>query len=86
MKPYHVAGLTLLSWTLLLTEPSPRTIKTGLPTKEACERARDTWRASYKRQLKQANANNYPSRRRRLAQAIPPTKCVEDANLPPPHP
>jgi len=82
MRPYHIAALTLLGWALIVTEPSPRTIKTGFATKEACEKAADNWRASYKQQLKQANRTTYPNRRRRLAQAIPPTKCVDDAKTP----
>jgi hypothetical protein len=85
MKRYRIAALTLLGWALIVTEPSPRAIKTGFPTKEACEKAAESWRASYKQQLKQANRTTYPNRRRRLAQAIPPTKCVEDpkTTLPP---
>ncbi|MGH7914756.1 MAG: hypothetical protein ACREPW_08910 [Candidatus Binataceae bacterium] len=85
MKPYHVAALALLSWTLIITEPSPRTIKTGFPTEEACDRAADTWQANYKHQRKQGNRATYPNRRRRLARAVPPTKCVEDAKVLPPH-
>jgi hypothetical protein len=86
MKHYHVGALALLSWALIVTEPSPRTIKTGFSTTEACEKAADSWRASYKRQLKRANATTYPNRRRRLGQAIPPTRCVEEANIPAAHP
>jgi hypothetical protein len=85
MKRYHLAALGLLSWALIVTEPTPRTIKTGFPTKEACEKAADDWRSTYKQQLKQAGRTSYPNRRRRLAQAIPPIKCVEDTKttLPP---
>jgi hypothetical protein len=85
MRPYHIAALMLLGWALIITEPTPRTAKTGFQTREACEKAADQWRATYKRQLKQANQMKYPSRRRRLAQAVPPTKCVDEANatLPP---
>jgi hypothetical protein len=78
--------MALLSWTLVATEPSPRTIKTGFPTKEACEKAADNWKASYKKQLKYANATRDPNRRRRLARAVPPTKCVEDAEASPARP
>ena len=85
MKRYHIAALTLLSWALIVTEPSPRTIDTGFATKEACEKAADSWRASYKRQLKQANATPHPNRRRRMVQVIPPTRCVEGMNIPPAH-
>jgi hypothetical protein len=85
MRRYHIAAQTLLSLALIITEPSPRTIKTGFPTKEACEKAADNWRSTYKQQLKQANRARYPNRRRRLPQAIAPTKCVEDTKttLPP---
>ncbi len=86
MKPYHIAALMLLAWALIITEPTPRTVKTGFQTREACETVAETWRASYKRQLKQANqATGNPNRRRRLAQAVPPTRCVDEATaaLPP---
>jgi len=56
MKSHHVAALALIGWALILTEPSPRTIKTGLPTKEVCEKAAHNWRASYKRRLKRFHA------------------------------
>jgi hypothetical protein len=86
MKPHHIAALMLLGWALIVTEPSPRTVKTGFQTREACETAAEKWRDNYKRQLKQANQRTgNPNRRRRLAQAVPPTKCVDEANanLPP---
>lgn len=86
MKPGHIAALALLSWTLVATEPSPRTIKTGFPTKEACEKAANNWKASYKKQVKYENANRDPNRRRRLARAVPPTKCVENAEVSPARP
>ena len=82
MKTYRVAALALMSWTLVITEPSLHTLKTGLPTREACEKAANNWREIYKRQVKQANATTYPNRRRRIAKAIPPTKCVEDTKTP----
>ena len=82
MKTYRVAALALMSWTLVITEPSLHTLKTGLPTREACEKAANNWREIYKRQVKQANATTYPNRRRRIARAIPPTKCVEDTKIP----
>ena len=78
MNVGRAAVLALLSWTLVVIEPSPRTIRTGFPTKEACEKAAKDWQTSYRKQLKYANTQNWPSRRRRLAQAVPPTKCVED--------
>jgi hypothetical protein len=85
MSRYHLAALALVGWALIVTEPTPRTIKTGFPTSAACEKAADAWQANYKRQLKQANQTKHPNRRRRLAQAIPPTKCVDETKgmLPP---
>jgi hypothetical protein len=85
MKRYRIAALALLSWALIATEPSRRAIEAGFPTKEACEKAAESWRASYKRHLKRANRTIYPNRRRRVGQAIPPTRCVQDAKttLPP---
>jgi len=85
MRQYHITALMLLGWALIVTEPNPRTVTRGFQTREVCEKAADEWRATYKRQLKQANQMKYPSRRRRLAQAVPPTKCVDEATtaLPP---
>lgn len=82
MTPYRIAALALLAWALVITEPSPHTARTGFVTKEACEKAAESWRANYKRHLKQANQNRYPNRRRRLAQATAPTKCVDEATAP----
>ena len=82
MSRYHLATLALVGWTLIVTEPEPRTIKTGFPTIEACEKAAATWQANYKRHLKQANQAKYPNRRRRLAQAIPPTRCLDETKGP----
>ena len=79
----RAAALALLSWTLVVTEPTPRTIKTGFPTKEACEKAAKDWQTSYRKQLKYAKTQNWPNRRRRLAQAVPPTKCIEDTEASP---
>ena len=39
MTVRRAATLALLSWTLVVTEPTPRTIKTGFPTKDAGEEA-----------------------------------------------
>jgi hypothetical protein len=86
MRPYHIAAPMLLGWALIITEPTPRTVKTGFQTREACEKAADEWRTKYQRQLKQASqTTGNPNRRRRLARAVPPTKCVDEANttLPP---
>lgn len=74
-----------MSWALVVTEPSPHAAKTGLPTREACEKAATHWRSGYKKHLKQTNATNDPSRRRRLNRAVPPTKCVEDTTVPATH-
>jgi hypothetical protein len=82
VKLCHIAALALLGWTLVATEPSARAVKAGFPTKDACEKAADNWKANYKKQLKLANATRDPNRRRRLARAVPPTKCVEDAEAP----
>ena len=71
MSVRRAAALALLSWTLVVTEPTTRTIKTGFPTKEACEKAAQDWQTSYRKQLKYANTKNWPNRRRRLARAVP---------------
>jgi len=55
MRPYQIAALMLLGWDLIIPEPNPRTAKTGFLTSEACEKAADEWRATYKRNLQQAN-------------------------------
>ena len=81
MSRYHLGALILIGWALIVTEPEPRTIKTGFSTIEACEKAAETWQANYKRRLKQANQVKYPNRRR-LPQAIPPTKCVDETKGP----
>lgn len=85
MRRYHLAGLVLLSWALVVTEPGPHTVKTGLATREACEKAADQWRAGYKRHLRHAAATS-PNRRRRLVRAVPPVKCVEEMTVPEAHP
>jgi hypothetical protein len=88
MSRYHIAGLAgvvLMSWALVVTEPSPHIVKADLPTKEACEKAAVHWRSGYKQHLKQANATNDPNRRRRLNRSVPPTKCVEYTNAPATH-
>jgi hypothetical protein len=74
-----------MSWALVVAEPSPRTVKTGLATREACEKAADHWRAGYKRHLKQM-ATTRPNRRRRHARAVPPVKCVAESDTPAAHP
>lgn len=85
MKTNHVAALVLLSWTLVITVPrfpSPEP-KTGFPTKRACEQAAAKWRADFETQVKEGTIRTDTDRRRRLARAIPSTKCVEDAKIPP---
>jgi hypothetical protein len=83
MTVRRAAALALLSWALVVTEPTPRTINAGFPTKEACEKAATDWQTSYRKQLKYENTKNWPNRRRRLARAVPPTKCVEDREASP---
>ena len=72
----------LAGWALVVTDPQPHTVKHGFLDKAACEQAASQWQAAYKIHLKQANQNKY-KKRRRLAQAIPSTKCVDDASAPP---
>ena len=86
MRRYHIVSLMLVGWALIITEPHPRTVKRGFQAQQACEQAADRWRANYKRHVKQANQKiGNPNRRRRLAAAVPPTKCVDEAktDLPP---
>jgi hypothetical protein len=78
MKPALISTILLTVWALTVTEPEPRTVKTGFSTEAACEKAAIAWREAYKRHVKQAKQNKYP-RRRRIAQAIPPTRCVDEA-------
>jgi hypothetical protein len=84
MRPALIAAILLTGWALIITEPEPRTIKTGFATEAACETAAVTWRKAYKQHVKQAKQNKY-MQRRRIAQAIPPTRCVNQAatKLPP---
>ena len=79
MKANHIAALVLVSWTLVINiprSPAPET-KTGFPTKQACEQAAAKWRANFESQVKEDT-----DRRRRLARAIPSTKCIEDTKIP----
>ena len=62
-------------------EPTPET-KTGFPTKQACEQAAATWRADFESQVKEGTIRTDTDRRRRLARAIPSTKCIEDTKIP----
>jgi hypothetical protein len=78
MRRLLISAILLIAWALIATEPEPRTIKTGFPSEAACEKAAVTWRDAYKRHLKQAKQNKY-MQRRRIAQAIPPTRCVNEA-------
>jgi hypothetical protein len=88
MRRYRIAGLAaavLMSWALVVAEPSPHTLKTGFATREACEKAADHWQAGYKQHRKHA-ATIYPNRRRRLARSVPPVKCVAESDAPAAHP
>ena len=78
MRLASISAILLAVWALTVTEPEPRTIKTGFSTEAACEKAAIDWREAYKRHVKQAKQNKYP-RRRRIAHAIPPTRCVNEA-------
>jgi hypothetical protein len=84
MKTSHIAALVLLSWTLVISmprSPAPET-KTGFPSKRACEQAAAKWRANFETQVKEGTIRTDTDRRRRLARAIPSTKCVEDTKIP----
>lgn len=88
MKRNHIAGLVLVGWTLVISMPgkqAPET-KTGFSTKQACEQAAAKWRANFETQVKEGTIRTDTDRRRRLARAIPSTKCVEDAKVPPANP
>jgi hypothetical protein len=88
MKTSHIAALVLLSWTLVINiprAPAPET-KTGFPTKQACEQAAAKWRANFETQVKEGTIRTDTDRRRRLARAIPSTKCIEDTKTPPVNP
>jgi hypothetical protein len=88
MKTSHIAALGLLSWTLVISiprSPAPEN-KTGFPTKQACEQAAAKWRANFETQVKEGTIRTDTDRRRRLARAIPSTKCIEDTKIPPANP
>ena len=88
MKLYHTAAMMLLSWTLVINiprAPAPE-MKTGFPTKQACEQAAAKWRANFETQVKEGTIRTDTDRRRRLARAIPSTKCIEDTKIPPLNP
>jgi hypothetical protein len=83
MNARHLPALVLLSWTLVINmpgNPAPET-KTGFPTKQACEQAAARWRANFETQVKEGTVRTDTDRRRRLARAIPSTKCIEDAKI-----
>ena len=85
MKKYHIAALVLLSWTLVINVPrsgAPET-KTGFPTKQACEQAAAKWRANFETQVKERTIKAASDRRRRLARAVPSTKCIESTEVSP---
>jgi hypothetical protein len=84
MNTRHPVALVLLSWTLVISmprSPAPET-KPGFPTKQACEQAAAKWRANFETQVKEGTIRTDTDRRRRLARAIPSTKCVEDTKIP----
>jgi hypothetical protein len=88
MKPHHTAAMILLSWTLVIDiprAPAPE-MKAGFPTKQACEQAAAKWRANFETQVKEGTIRTDTDRRRRLARAIPSTKCIEDTKIPPVYP
>jgi hypothetical protein len=88
MKPNHISALVLLSWTLVITmprNPAPES-KPGFPTRQACEQAAAKWRANFETQVKEGTIRTDTDRRRRLARAIPSTKCVEETKIPPANP
>jgi hypothetical protein len=83
--PNHIMALVLMSWTLVISipgNPAPET-KTGFPTRQACEQAAVRWRANFESQVKEGTIRTHADRRRRLARAIPSTKCTEDTKVPP---
>lgn len=85
MNARHLSALVLLSWTLVINMPrnsAPET-RTGFPTKQACEQAAARWRANFETQVKEGTVRTDTDRRRRLARAIPSTKCIEDTKIPP---
>jgi hypothetical protein len=83
MKANHIAALVLVSWTLVINIPrNPPETKTGFPTKQACEQAAAKWRANFETQVKEGTIRTDTDRRRRLARAIPSTKCTEDTKIP----
>jgi hypothetical protein len=84
MKTYHIAALVLLSWTLVIYVPRSSTpeTKTGFPTKQACEQAAAKWRANFETQVKEGTIRTESDRRRRMARAVPSTKCVESTKIP----
>ena len=88
MKTSHIAALGLLSWTLVISIPrsSAPENKTGFPTKQACEQAAAQWRANFETQVKEGTIRTDTDLRRRLARAIPSTKCIEDTKIPTAHP
>jgi hypothetical protein len=88
MKLHHTAAMILLSWTLVINiprAPAPE-MKAGFPTKQACEQAAAKWRANFETQVKEGTIRTDTDRRRRLARAIPSTKCIEDTKIPPVNP
>jgi hypothetical protein len=78
MKLHHNAAMILLSWTLVINiprAPAPE-MKASFPTKQA----------NFETQVKEWTIRTDTDRRRRLARAIPSTKCIEDTKIPPVNP
>jgi hypothetical protein len=88
MKLHHTAAMILLSWTLVINvprAPAPE-MKADFPTKQVCEQAAAKWRANFETPVKEGTIRTDTDRRRRLAPAIPSTKCIEDTKIPPVNP
>jgi len=79
--------MALLSWTMVINQPrATPEVKTGFPTKMACEQAAAKWRADFETRVKEGTLRTDNDRRRRLARAIPSIKCVESKETPSTHP
>jgi len=85
-RSYCCAGAAELDLGHQHTKGTCPEIKTGFPTKQACEQAAAKWRANFETQVKEGTIRTDTDRRRRLARAIPSTKCIEDAKIPPVNP
>jgi hypothetical protein len=68
---------------LLRTKGTHARDQNWLPTKQACEQAAVKWRANFETQVKEGTTRTGSDRRRRMARAVPSTKCVEDTKYHP---